>query len=175
MPPKRRRVSNGSKLRPRRTQDKSHALPLSIPVRGNSEKGDVMNRTWIMRSVAVVAMVFGAALLFAPNALLALYKAEQLNGPGVYNSMLYGACLVALAVMNWSASTAPEMEARHVVLGTFVAHAIALLVALFRQLTDPAVPPAAWMNVLLFLIFAVLFGYLQFAHAGSRPAAGSAA
>jgi hypothetical protein len=31
------------------------------------------------------------------------------------------------------------------------------------------------MNVLLFLIFAVLFGYLQFAHADNRPTAGSAA
>jgi hypothetical protein len=129
----------------------------------------------IMRSVAVVAMAFGLALLFAPNALLALYKAEQLNASGLYNSMLYGACLVALAVMNWSASKAGELEARHVVLGTFVAHAIALLVALFRQLTDPAVPPAAWLNVLLFLIFAVLFGYLQFAPADSRPATGSPA
>jgi glycerol uptake facilitator-like aquaporin len=106
---------------------------------------------------------------------LALYKAEPLNAPGLYNSMLYGACLVALAVMNWSASKAGELEARHVVLGTFVAHAIALLVALFRQLTDPAVPPAAWLNVLLFLIFAVLFGYLQFAPADSRPATGSPA
>jgi hypothetical protein len=134
-----------------------------------------MNRTLIMRSVAVVAMAFGLALLFAPNALLALYKAEQLNASGLYNSMLYGACLVALAVMNWSASKAGEMEARHVVLGTFVAHAIALLVALFRQLTDPAVPPAAWMNVVLFLIFAVLFGYLQFAPADSRPTTGSPA
>jgi hypothetical protein len=134
-----------------------------------------MNRTLIMRSVAVVAMAFGLALLFAPNALLALYKAEQLNASGLYNSMLYGACLVALAVMNWSASKAGELEARHVVLGTFVAHAIALLVALFRQLTDPAVPPAAWLNVLLFLIFAVLFGYLQFAPADSRPATGSPA
>ena len=134
-----------------------------------------MNRTLIMRSVAVVAMVFGLAMLFAPNALLALYKAEQLNGPGVYNSMLYGACLVALSAMNWSASKASQAEARHVVLGTFVAHAIALLAALFRQLTDPAIPPAAWMNVMLFLIFAVLFGYLQFAHAESRPTAGSAA
>lgn len=135
-----------------------------------------MNQSLIMRTVAVVSAVFGLALLLAPNGLLALYQAEQLNGPGVYNSMLYGACLIALAVMNWSASHASATEARHVVLGTFVANTLAFLVAIVRQLTDQTMPPAAWFNVLLFLIFAVLFGYLQFAHlpAGS-PAAGSAA
>lgn len=134
-----------------------------------------MNRSLIMRALAVVSAVFGVAMLLAPNGLLALYGAEQMNGPGVYNSMLYGGCLLALAVMNWTASDSVAGQARHVILGTLVANVLGLVVALVRQMTDPGVPVTAWLNVLIFLVFAVLFGYLQFAgepegKSAARPA-----
>jgi hypothetical protein len=95
-----------------------------------------MSQSLIMRTVAVVSAVFGLALLFAPNGLMALYKAPTLNAPGVYNTMLYGGCLIALGAMNWSASKSTVMEARHVILGTFVANSIGFVVALVRQVTD---------------------------------------
>ena len=135
-----------------------------------------MNRSLIMKVEAVLGAVFGLALLFAPNALLAVYRAEPMTGVGIYNSMLYGGCLIALALMNWTASGVGASEARHVVLGTLVANSLGFLVAITRQLTDQSVPAAAWFNVVLFLVFAVLYGYLQFAHAPSgNPAAGSTA
>ena len=134
-----------------------------------------MNQSLVMKTLAVVSAVFGLLFLFWPNGLMALYGAPQLNAPGVYNSMLYGACLVALAVMNWTAGGGTAAEARHVVLGTLVANSLGFLIALVRQLTEPTVPAAAWLNVFLFLVFAILFGYLQFAQEpASRPAAGAA-
>ena len=134
-----------------------------------------MNRSMIMKTLAVVSAVFGLVLLFSPNGLMAIYGAQPLNAPGVYNSMLYGGCLLALAVMNWTASDSPAVEARHVVLGTLVANTLGFLTALVRQVTDETVPATAWLNVLIFLVFAVLFGYLQFAQQPSgRTAAGSA-
>lgn len=130
-----------------------------------------MNRSLIMKTLAVVSAVFGLALLFWPNGLMAMYRAQPLNAPGVYNSMLYGGCLLALAVMNWAASDSSAAEARHVVLGTLVANSLGFFIALIRQVIDQAVPPAAWLNVLLFLVFAILFGYLQFApEPAGRPA-----
>jgi hypothetical protein len=135
-----------------------------------------MNRSLIMKIEAVISAVFGLALLFAPNALVAMYKAEPMNGPGIYNSMLYGAALIALALMNWQTSGANATEAKHVILGTLVANSLGFLVGLTRQLTDPSVPATAWFNVVLFLVFAILYGYLQFARApAGSPAAGSAA
>jgi len=133
-----------------------------------------MNHSLIMKCAAAVSVVFGLALLFAPNALVALYKGEQMNGPGIYNSMLYGGTLIAFAVMNWTASRGSILEARYVILGSFVAFAIGLVVALIRQLTDASVPASAWINVGIFLVFSVLYAYLQFGQqrAGS-PAAGS--
>jgi hypothetical protein len=118
----------------------------------------------IMKFAAVVAALFGLSLLFAPNALLEMYKAEQMNGPGIYNSMLYGGFLLAFGVMNWTASLEPAIRgARHVILGTFVAMTLGLFVAVIRQMTDSTIPPAAWLNVGIFLVFTVLFGYLHFA------------
>lgn len=131
-----------------------------------------MNRSLIMKALAVVSAVFGVVMLISPNDLMAMYGAEQLNGPGVYNSMLYGGCLLGLAVMNWTASDSAAAEARHVILGTLVANVLGLVIAVVRQVTDPTVPVTAWLNVALFLVFAALFGYLQFAR---EPAAKSTA
>lgn len=134
-----------------------------------------MNHSSIMKAAAVVATVFGLALLFAPNALVTLYKAPAMNEPGIYNSMLYGALLLGFAVMNWTASQLSAPQARPVILGSFVAYALALAVALVRQLTV-AVPAAAWLNVAIFLVFAALYGYLAFGHQpAGTPAAGTAA
>lgn len=127
-----------------------------------------MPHSLIMRSAAVISLIFGLSLLFAPNALLALYKAQVLNSPGIYNSMLLGGYLIAVAVMNWNASKNSLYEARHVILGTLVAVAIGLLVALQRQFTDPSVTPAAWANVVIFLVLSILYGYLQFADLPAR-------
>jgi hypothetical protein len=139
------------------------------------QEGNAMNRSLIMKTLAVVSAAFGLVFLFWPNGLMAVYGADSLNGPGVYNSMLYGGCLLALAVVNWTASDSGAAEARHVVLGTLVANTLGFFTALVRQVIDQTVPPTAWLNVLIFLVFAILFGYLQFApEPSSRPASGSA-
>lgn len=127
-----------------------------------------MNHSSIMKILAVVSAVFGLAMLFSPNGLMAIYGAPEMNAPGVYNAMLYGGCLLALAVMNWSASHGTAVEAQHVILGTFVANMLGFLVALIRQVSDPTVPATAWLNVILFLVFAILFGYLAFARKPAR-------
>jgi hypothetical protein len=124
--------------------------------------GKAMNQSSIMKAAAVVSAIFGLALLLAPNQLITLYKAEEMNGPGIYNSMLYGGTLIAVALMNWTASNASAAEAGHVIRGTLLGYAIGLLVVLIRQLTDPSVPPAAWLNVAIFAVFTGLYAYLQF-------------
>jgi hypothetical protein len=133
-----------------------------------------MNHSTIMKCAAVLAAIAGLACLFAPNQMLSLYGAPALNGPGLYNTMLYGALLIGFAVMNWRASQGTSAAAAQVILGAFVAYALALLVSLIQQLTTP-MPAAGWINVAIFAVFTVLFGYLQFGpQAGDKavPAAG---
>jgi hypothetical protein len=120
-----------------------------------------MSSTQVLRISAVVMVSFGLVLLLAPNALVALYKAQEMNGPGIYNSMLYGSSLIAFATMNWSAATQPLAANRHIVLANLVGNSLGFLVALYRQLSDPSVPTAAWLNVVIFLVFALLFARLQ--------------
>ena len=115
-----------------------------------------MRRSTIMKSAAIVAILFGIPLLVAPNALHALYRSQELNVPGVYNAMLYGAALIGIGVSNWVAATASAAEARPVVVGTTLLNVLGFLVALQRQVTDQA-PAAAWLNVVIFLVLAVLY------------------
>lgn len=115
-----------------------------------------MRRSVIMRATAAVAVLFGIPLLLAPNALLALYRGGELNVPGIYNSMLYGACLIGLGVMNWLAATASPAEARPVIAGSAVVTVLGFVVAISRQLMGLA-PPMAWVNVVLFFVIAVLY------------------
>jgi hypothetical protein len=122
-----------------------------------------MSQSMILRIGAAVSAVFGLALVFAPNQLVTAYGADELNQTGIYNSMLYGATLLGIAIMNWMASSASVEHARFVVLGNFAASAFAALVALVRQVGTDTAHTAGWINVAIFVLFAVLYGYLYFA------------
>jgi hypothetical protein len=134
-----------------------------------------MNHSMPMKIAAVVSALFGVVLLLAPNALMAMYRTSELAGPGVYNSMLYGGSLIAFAVMYWVASTLSEHEARTTILGSLVGNGLGLLVALYRQFTDPNIPATAWLNVVIFLAFTVVFAMLWFRGAERQPHARPAA
>ncbi|CAN7464587.1 hypothetical protein [Massilia sp. LjRoot122] len=137
-----------------------------------------MNHRIVLRSAAVVATLYGIIQIIAPNALMAMYGSPLLVDSGVYFAMLSGAMLLGWAVMNWAASTAPQIaEIHYVLLGNLAMTSIALLVTLFRQLSYAATPATAWLNVLIFLVFSVLFGWLYKSspagyrlHARTRPA-----
>lgn len=130
--------------------------------RTRAPKGIAVTHSLIMKIAALFAAVAGLAALLAPNQMMALYQAPALNGPGVYNTMLYGASVIGFAVMNWTASQGTAREARHVIQGGFVAYAVALAVVLYQQTTQP-MPGAGWINVLIFAVFTALYGYLLFA------------
>jgi hypothetical protein len=121
-----------------------------------------MNHALILKISAVVYAAFGIPLLLAPNALMAVYGVEPMNHVGVYNTMLFGATFIGLAVMTWVASRQEYREVRAVLLGVLVANALGFIVALYRQLTQPEVPPTAWVNVALLLVFSVLYARLYF-------------
>ena len=129
-----------------------------------------MQRSAIMRAAAVLALLFGVPLLLAPNALLAMYKAPELNEPGVYQGMLSGAYLLGMGVANWLAAGLEARAARPVVVATFVMCALGLVVALVRQLQGLA-PTLAWANVVIFAVLAVLYGLLLRPQAAAPVAA----
>lgn len=122
-----------------------------------------MTHSVILKISAVIAAIFGVALIFVPNELLAMYKAAPMNSPGVYNSMLYGSSLIGFAFMNWAASNEPSIaDVRYVLLGNLVGMGVGFLVTIIRQLTNVEAVPAGWVNVAIFFVLASLFAYLYF-------------
>lgn len=120
-----------------------------------------MNHRLLLKISAIVALVFGLALMFAPDALMSAYGATALNSPGHSMAMLYGAVLTGFAIMNWAASQAPDIaEIHYVLIGNLVGCTLSFVITLYRQLMVAAVPDANWLNVILNLVFAGLFGYL---------------
>jgi hypothetical protein len=124
-----------------------------------------MQRPTIMRIAAVLAFVFGIPLLLAPNMLMAVYRSSELNLPGVYQAMLHGACLLAFGTMNWMAAREPYAVVRPVILGTLLFTVLGSVVALVRQLAGLA-PPAAWLNVGIYLVLAGAYARMMLLGAG---------
>ena len=118
----------------------------------------------ILRLAAFVGIVFGIALMFAPDALLGAYGADSLNNPGRGMAMLYGSVLTGFAIMNFAASRAPDIaEIHYVLIGNLVAFTLGFVITLYRQLMVETVPDTAWFNVILNFGCAILFAYLYMA------------
>jgi hypothetical protein len=124
-----------------------------------------MSHSIILKISAAVYVLFGVPLMLAPNALMAIYQAPALSGPGEYNTMLLGSTMIGLGVMNWVASQQSEEHARLPILGTLVADILCFVIALWRQLVATDAVPTGWINVALFLVFGALMARLYF-----RPA-----
>lgn len=134
-----------------------------------------MSHSSVLRFTAILGLLFGFPLLLAPDALMAIYGSRPLNTTGAYNTMLYGAMMIGFSVLDWGASRMPAGQVRPVLLGNLVGSALGLAVALYRQLTVEGSPPAAWINVVLFLALAGLFARLlagssDAVHARGEPA-----
>ena len=128
-----------------------------------------MKLSTLMTTNAVVAAVFGIAFVLVPAQVMSLYGVEEsaaLNHVG----QLFGASLISLAVLTWSARNAAQSAARKaIVLALFFGEAVGFLLALIGQLTN-VVSALGWSTVAIYLLLALGFGYFQFA----RPAVGAA-
>ena len=110
---------------------------------------------------AIVNAIFGLAFLLVPEAVTSVYG-NTLSQGGIIFARLFGAAMLGFAALSWSARSAPESEARRsIVLGSFVYSALGFIVSLVSQLAG-MVNALGWSTVVLFLLFALGFGYFQF-------------
>lgn len=130
-----------------------------------------MNYRSLLRVFAVIEILFGLALVAAPDQLVALYGLPAMEGVGLYNSMLLGAFLLGLAVMNWSASNSEAYkDVRFVILGNLAINCLGFAVALWRQLVSEWATPPGWLNVVIFLAGAIAFSVIYFGARAERGA-----
>jgi hypothetical protein len=107
---------------------------------------------------AVLALVFGLGFVLLPEQLLSIYGITTDPG-GILTARLFGTALVGVGVLNWFARNADESDARRaIVLGLFVLNALGFIVLLLAQLAG-VVNGLGWVNVAIYLLLALGFGY----------------
>ena len=120
-----------------------------------------MNLSLLMTINAIIAAVFGIAFVIVPGQTLAPYGVSA-DAPFRMVAQLFGAALVGFAVLTWSARKATTSEARKaIVVALFISNGLGFLLSVIGQLQGT--PNAlGWLNVVLYLLLALGFGYFQF-------------
>ena len=110
---------------------------------------------------AVVSAVYGLGFVLVPGQVVSLYGVEE-SAALMYTGQLFGAALIAFAVLTWSARNAVESEARRaIVLALLIGDAVGFIVALIGQLGE-VVNALGWSSVGLYLLLTLGFAYFQF-------------
>ena len=125
-----------------------------------------MNLSLLMTINAVVAAIFGIGFVIAPSPTLAFYGISP-DAAFRLVAQLFGAALVGFAVLTWSARKATASDARKaIVLALFVSDGLGFILSVVGQLQG--IPNAlGWLNVAIYLLLALGFGYFQFLKASA--------
>jgi hypothetical protein len=109
----------------------------------------------------VIAGVFGVAFVLIPWQVLVIYGIQPTAALN-YIGELFGAALLSLAILSWSAKDMEESAARQaIVRAFFLGDAIGFVLALFGQLSG-VLNNAGWSVVIVYLLLAVGFGSVHF-------------
>ena len=107
---------------------------------------------------AVVCLALGALILLVPGFVYGLFG-TTLSAGGTFAAREYGASLIGNLMVTWYARNAVESESRRaIILGLCVYDAIGFVVSLFATISG-VLNPLGWAVVVLYLFFAVAFGY----------------
>ncbi|MGA9399210.1 MAG: hypothetical protein WBV22_13250 [Anaerolineaceae bacterium] len=107
---------------------------------------------------AVVCLTLGTIILVAPEFLYSIFGTTLAAG-GVFAAREYGASLFGNMLVTWFARKAAASEARKaIILGLCVYDAIGFIVTLIATIAG-VLNPLGWLVVVLYLFFAVAFGY----------------
>jgi hypothetical protein len=100
--------------------------------------------------------------MFAPGQVTSFYSPE-VGATLEYVAQLFGAALLAFAVLTWVARNAPDSEARRaILLALFVGDGVGFVIALIAQLGG-VVNALGWSTVIIYGLLAIGFGYFRFA------------
>lgn len=107
---------------------------------------------------ALVCLVFGILLLAIPDILLSIFG-TTLSAGGMFTAREYGASLFGNMCLSWFAKNASESDARRaIILALFVYDLIAFIMTTITVISG-VLNPLGWFIVLIYLFFAVGFGY----------------
>ncbi len=120
-----------------------------------------MKLNTFMIIAAIVALIFGVGFIVAPASSLQLYGTST-DLTGEFLGRYLGASLVGLAFVIWLTRNAQPSDTRKGLLtGLFVTMVLGFLVALYDKFAGSG-NALVWLNVLLYLLLAIGFGYFAF-------------
>jgi len=120
-----------------------------------------MNLRALMIINTVIAGIFGVAFVLIPWQVLVVYGIQP-TAPLNYVGELFGAALISLAILSWSAKDMAESEARQgIIRALFLGDAIGFVLALFGQISG-VLNNTGWSVVLIYLFLAIGFGIFYF-------------
>jgi hypothetical protein len=107
---------------------------------------------------AVVCLCLGLPILIVPNFIYSIFGATLAAG-GVFAAREYGASLMGNLMLTWFAKDSEESKARWaIILALCVYDAIGVIVTLVAIISG-ACNSLAWLVVVVYLFFALGFGY----------------
>ena len=125
-----------------------------------------MKLSTLMVINTVISAVFGIAFVLIPWQVYSLYGVEpspQLN----YMGQLFGAALIAFAILTWYARNASDSDVRSaIILALFIGDGIGFIMALIGQLGN-VVTNFGWSTVAIYLFLTLGFGYFRFSKSSS--------
>ena len=133
-----------------------------------------MNTRILMTATSLVLALAAVLTLFIPDNLLALLGLPATEPLPVLVQLL-GSLYFSLAILDWTAkdSRIGGIYARPISLGNFAHFFVGALLLIRFQLSNTS-HVTLWVMLILYGIFAVLFGWLLFGSSGVAKGAGAA-
>ena len=123
---------------------------------------DMMNRNIFSIITAVIAVVFGLAMILAPHFTVSIYGSD-LNIPGEFMARYFGSALLGLAVIFYlTRKTDLEITLLNSVLLGGLVFAISGLIVSIWDVIAGTHNALVWLNVVLYVFFTAGFGYYYF-------------
>jgi hypothetical protein len=110
---------------------------------------------------AIIAVLFGLALVFIPTPMMSLFGVT-LNDGGLFSTRVLGAAYLAIAIISWLVRNSPSSsELRAIVLAFLVSNTISFIIAVIYKLQGVS-NALGWITVLIYLLMGLGFGYFYF-------------
>ena len=122
------------------------------------ERRTVMKLKTLLIIKAAVCLCLGLSILIAPDFIYSIFGAALAAG-GAFAAREYAASIMGNLMLTWFARNSQESDARWaIVLALCVYDAVGFIVTLIAMFTG-VLNSLGWLIVLLYLFFAVGFGY----------------
>jgi hypothetical protein len=108
---------------------------------------------------AVVCLVFGIFLLFAPGVLLNILGSE-INDSGAFTAREYGAALIGTLLLTWLAKNVKADDARIAILWDLLIYDLIGVIITIMVIVSGVLNALGWAIVLVYLFFTLGAGYL---------------